>query len=156
MSAPSPANSCGCGWRRPLLATLLISVAGVFLVAGTLKAWDPAAFADDLRNYRLFPWPAAVALALYLPWLEISVGIAVLHPRTRRAALWLALALCIGFLATLLQAWARGLDISCGCLGKGTSSGLAEALLRAAALAFATVKLLAYTPRACAPHHSSP
>ncbi len=47
------------------------AVAGIFIYAGALKAIDPVQFASDIDNYKILPWPVSVALAFYLPWLEI-------------------------------------------------------------------------------------
>jgi uncharacterized membrane protein YphA (DoxX/SURF4 family) len=95
---------------------------GVFVVAGILKAIDPEHFFHDVQNYDLIPWWAAiVALAFYLPWLEIICGIAVLARPLRSGALILVSAMLLTFIAALVVAWARGLDISCGCFG-GTAS----------------------------------
>src|SRR5205807_10563128 len=49
-------------------------VAGIFIYAGAIKALDPVQFASDIDNYKILPWPVSVALAFYLPWLEIFCG----------------------------------------------------------------------------------
>jgi hypothetical protein len=46
-------------------------LAAVFIYAGAVKALDPVQFASDIDNYKILPWPVSVALAFYLPWLEI-------------------------------------------------------------------------------------
>src|SRR5437773_12042740 len=60
-----------------LLRIVDLIVAGVFIYAGALKALDPGLFASDIVNYKLPPWPISVALAFYLPWLEIVCVFAV-------------------------------------------------------------------------------
>ena len=50
-------------------------LAGIFIYAGALKAFDPVQFASDIDNYKILPWPVSVALAFYLPWLEIFCGL---------------------------------------------------------------------------------
>jgi uncharacterized membrane protein len=109
---------------KPKLAHLVsLIVATVFIVAGVLKALDPASFADAIRNYRLVPWTADVALALYLPCLEIVAGISLFWRKTRKGGLLLLAALLAGFLAALVSASVRGLNIACGCFGSGAKSG---------------------------------
>lgn len=100
---------------------LRLAVAGVFLTAGVLKAWEPARFALDVHHYQLLPWVLSAAAAFYLPWLEIVCGAALFVRKVERGALLIALILTTIFLAALISAWSRGLDISCGCFG---SSGL--------------------------------
>ncbi|MGC3988693.1 MAG: MauE/DoxX family redox-associated membrane protein [Chthoniobacteraceae bacterium] len=108
--------------RKASSLLLLFVVAVVFIVAGGLKAKDPAAFAEDIRNYRIVPWSANVVLALYLPWLEIAIGGGLLWRRTRGGGLLLALGMLLVFLVAIASAWWRGLNISCGCFGSGTPS----------------------------------
>ena len=90
---------------------------GLFVAAGALKAWDPAGFAADIFHYRLVPWSVAVGLSLYLPWLEVIAGGALLLGRGRRAGLWVVSALMAVFAGAALWAAVRGLDIGCGCFG---------------------------------------
>ena len=50
-------------------------VALVWLAAGALKLIDPAAFARDIEHYRLVPAVVAATLSVYLPWLELVLGV---------------------------------------------------------------------------------
>jgi putative oxidoreductase len=92
-------------------------VAGVFIYAGVLKAIDPVRFAMDIDNYKMLPWSVAVALAFYLPWLEIFCGIALIVRRVYRGGLSILIALTLVFLIATIAAKIRGLDITCGCFG---------------------------------------
>ncbi len=110
------------GW-----AVARIALGAVFVAAGALKALAPDDFAWAIYNYRLLPYPAAAALALYLPWREILCGVGVCWSRTRVGALSLLCALCLVFAGALASAWGRQLDIACGCFGSGHAG--ARALL---------------------------
>ncbi len=103
---------------------------GVFVYAGAVKAWDPAAFLLDIRSFELLPDPWAAWLAMSLPWLEIFAGLAVMTGLLRAGGLLLLNACLLAFLAAILIAWARGLDIRCGCFGSGGSSEYVELLVR--------------------------
>lgn len=103
-------------WRL-LWRVLDIIIAAVFIYAGTLKVIDPVHFARDIDNYKMLPWPAAVASAFYLPWLEILCGIALLVRRFYQGSLTILTGLTVVFLIASIAAKARGLDISCGCFG---------------------------------------
>lgn len=107
---------------------------GVFVYAGAVKAWDPAAFLLDIRSFELLPDPWAAWLAMSLPWLEIFAGLAVMTGLLRAGGLLLLNACLLGFLAAILIAWARGLDIRCGCFGSGGSSEYVELVVRDLAL----------------------
>ena len=90
---------------------------GLFVYAGVQKALDPFHFSVDIQNYRLIPIDGASALALYLPWLEIVCGSALIFRRWQRGALLVLTVLMGVFIFALGQAWARGLDVTCGCFG---------------------------------------
>ncbi len=63
--------------RRFVWRIVDVIVAGIFIYAGVLKVLDPVQFANDIDNYKILPWPISVALAFYLPWLEIFCGLAL-------------------------------------------------------------------------------
>jgi hypothetical protein len=54
---------------------------------------------------------------LFLPWLEILCGLALVVRRLYAGALSILLGLMLVFIAGTLAARARGIDISCGCFG---------------------------------------
>jgi putative oxidoreductase len=114
---------------------------GAFGYAALQKLADPQSFAVDIGNYHLLPYPLTLALAVYLPWLELVCAVAVLSRWRDRGALTVLLALCLFFSLALTSAWMRGLDIRCGCFGSNTEpTSIPIALLRAlgfGAIAFA-------------------
>lgn len=80
------------------------------------------------------PWPVAAGLALYLPWLELVAAAALFWPGFRASGAAILTGLSAVFAVALGSALMRGLDISCGCFGSDTASGLAGPLIRALAL----------------------
>ena len=120
-----------------LLAFFLrILVGGLFVYAGSLKAMHPGQFATDIDHYRLLPYFAIPPLALYLPWLEIISGAAVILGPGRRGGLTLLLILSLVFAAALGSAWARHLNISCGCFGSRDTHSLGVSFVRDILLCF--------------------
>ncbi len=115
----------------PRLLELLIAL--LFLYAGAAKALDPATFTTDVENYRLLPALPSALVAVYLPWLELVTALALLLNRLRAASLLLLLAMGAAFSVALASAWARSLDISCGCFGTQGGS-VVPALIRALVL----------------------
>jgi len=95
----------------------------ILLAAGCLKVLDPADFAVDIQNYRLVPWTWGVLLALYLPWVEILCGGALLLHRAYRGALCITAGLFAVFVAAYGSTRLRGLDVACGCFGHGVHRG---------------------------------
>ena len=119
---------------------------GVFVAAGALKLTDPATFAADIGQFRLLPVPASLALAVWLPWIEVVAGAAVLWRRRERGGLLLLTALAIAFSLALASAWWRGLDLECGCFGAVAPAAPALALARSAILAGLGIFLLHRLP----------
>lgn len=101
------------------------AVAAVFIIAAWAKIQNPAGFVADLRNYRLLPWWSLHAVALILPWWELLAALALLLPSWRRAGALLTMLMGFLFIVSVTQALFRGLDISCGCFGHGSSGAKA-------------------------------
>jgi putative oxidoreductase len=107
---------------RPILRVarllLRVAIAALFLFAAITKLVDPSSFAQQIANYQLTPWPATAVLSVFLPALELCVGISLLLGRWESGALvWVAILLTI-FSGALLSAIVRGLSIDCGCFGR--------------------------------------
>ncbi|MEI4270507.1 MauE/DoxX family redox-associated membrane protein [Klenkia sp. LSe6-5] len=105
---------------RPLLATAArLLLGGVLVVAGALKLPDPAAAARAVRAYQLLPEALVGPVAFGLPVVEIAVGLALLAGVFVRTAALATAVLLVVFLVGIVSAWARGLQIDCGCFGGG-------------------------------------
>lgn len=94
-----------------------LTVGGIFIYAGAIKAFDPIQFANDIDNYKTLPWFISVRLAFYLPWLEILCGLALVFRFLYRGGLSILIILITLFIAATVAAKVRGLDITCGCFG---------------------------------------
>jgi putative oxidoreductase len=92
-------------------------VGGIFIYAGALKMLDPVQFANDIDNYKILPWTVGVALAFYLPWLEIFSGLALIFRFLYRGGLSILIMSILIFIGATVAAKVRGLDITCGCFG---------------------------------------
>ncbi len=114
----------------------------VFCYAGLAKAVDRGAFAVDIDHYRLLPFSTVAPLALYLPWLEIAAGVAVIAGPLRRGGLLTLALLNAVFAVAIGSALMRGIEINCGCFGPGLSLPLWLGLLRNLVLGGASVWLL--------------
>ena len=96
-----------------LIGRLILSAA--FILAALPKIQDPAAFAISVEGYRVVTANLAMWIALMLPWLELVAGFGLLIPQIRRGSNLIIALLLIVFIALHASAWARGLDINCGC-----------------------------------------
>ncbi len=100
---------------------LQLALAAVFIYAGVVKLHDPATFATEIINYRLWPGLAPY-LAVTLPGVEVVVGAALLVPDStwRSAAAVAAVALLGVFTGAVLAAVVRHIDVRCGCFGEAS------------------------------------
>lgn len=124
----------------PVVWILRLIVGGVFVYASLDKIQNPQAFAQAISNYRILPYNLLHPIALFLPWLEMICGGALIIGFRQRAAAWLLALMTLIFIFGITSALSRGLDISCGCFhtegGHGVGIDLLwrDALLMAGAL----------------------
>jgi uncharacterized membrane protein YphA (DoxX/SURF4 family) len=100
-----------------LIARLVVG--GVWIVAGSLKLPDPAESVRAVRAYRLLPEATVHAVGYGLPFLEITVGLLLVLGLGTQVAAAISAFLLVLFIVGISTAWARGLQIDCGCFGGG-------------------------------------
>ena len=105
--------------RAPSTAYLILIgrliVSAVFILAALPKIQDPASFTTSVEGYRVVTGDFAAWIALALPWLELVAGFGLLIPQIRRGSALVIALLLIAFIVLHASAWARGLDVNCGC-----------------------------------------
>jgi uncharacterized membrane protein YphA (DoxX/SURF4 family) len=106
-------------WRLWLATAARLVLAGVLIVAGWLKLPDPAESVRAVRAYQLLPESVVPSVGHGLPLLEILVGVLLLIGFATRFAAAVAGLLMLAFIIGISSAWARGLEINCGCFGNG-------------------------------------
>ncbi len=106
------------GWLWISTAARL-GLAAVWLVAGGLKVGDLAASGRAVNAYRLMPFEVAKVVGAALPFLEIALGLLLLAGLAVRLSGAIAAVILVIFIAGIVSAWARGLQIDCGCFSKG-------------------------------------
>ena len=105
---------------RPWLATAArLLLAAVWVWAGVAKIGDPAAAVRAVRAYRLLPEWLAQGVGYGLPFLELALAALLLAGLATRVAAAVSAGLLAVFLAGMISAAARGLQIECGCFGGG-------------------------------------
>jgi uncharacterized membrane protein YphA (DoxX/SURF4 family) len=105
---------------RVAAVLLRIALGVVFVYAAWLKLRDPwQMFAMSIDSYQLLPMWAVRVVARTLPLLELLLGVLLL------AGLWLRFSagatslLLLGFFVLMIRAWAKHMEINCGCFGPG-------------------------------------
>lgn len=96
-----------------------LGLAAVWLVSGTIKALDPDQTYIAVRAYDVLPTGVVSVVATVLPFLELALGVLLLVGLGTRAVAALSAVVLVVFVAGVVQAWARGLSIDCGCFGGG-------------------------------------
>ncbi len=94
-------------------------VGGVWIVAGLLKLPDPAGSVRAVRAYDLLPESVVPVVGYGLPIVELLVGLTLVIGLLVRIGALLSCILFIAFIIGISAAWARGLQIDCGCFGGG-------------------------------------
>ena len=130
-----------------LFARLILG--GVLFVAGYLKVSAPDKSQMAVRAYEMLPISVANALGLVLPFAEVAIGALLILGSLTRAMAALGGFTMVIFIIAISQAWARGLNIDCGCFGGGGAvepgqTKYLQEILRDAGLAFLAAYLIRY------------
>lgn len=105
---------------KTTLFIIALAFGALFLWSGVAKIKDPVSFADAVRNYRLIGDPFVAVAAIFIPWVEVFAAIGVMTDRFRKGSAAILTVSLIVFTTAIVIAWARGLDITCGCFGDET------------------------------------
>ncbi|MFI5936827.1 MauE/DoxX family redox-associated membrane protein [Actinoplanes sp. NPDC051494] len=110
-------------WKTWLATAARLGLAAVWLIAGGLKVGDLAASGRAVNAYQIFPYDVARVIGAAQPFLEIALGLLLLAGLAVRLSAGISAALLIVFIAGIVSAWTRGLQIDCGCFSTGGELG---------------------------------
>jgi uncharacterized membrane protein YphA (DoxX/SURF4 family) len=96
-----------------------LTLGGVLFVAGYLKVDKLEVSQMAVRSYELLPIPIANFLGQTLPFFEVVIGLLLILGAATRVVAALGGFTMFIFIIAIGQAWARGLNIDCGCFGGG-------------------------------------
>jgi putative oxidoreductase len=99
-------------WLHRLLGLVL---GGIFLYAAHAKVLDPRPLVTIIWNYRILPPGPVNLMAIYMPWMELVVGLALVTGFKRRAAALCSVGLLVAFMVALGINAVRGVNVACGC-----------------------------------------
>lgn len=104
--------------RSYLLPVFRFILGLVFVYASFGKILDPKAFAENLLDYHIFNSATLVRyLAVTLPWVEWFCGMFLILGVFVRSISILTSCMLVVFIAAMISAMIRGLEIDCGCFG---------------------------------------
>ncbi len=111
----------------PWLATAArLVLGGVWIAAGASKVADLAESVRAVRAYQVLPEWAVPAVGAGLPLLEIALGLMLVVGFSVRFGAVVSAVLLAVFIAGIVSASARGLQIDCGCFGGGGELGAGQ------------------------------
>jgi len=146
-------------WLHRILAVVL---GGIFLYAAHDKLLDPRPLVTIIWGYRLVPPELTNLIAIYMPWMELLVGLGLVTGIGRRAAAGWATVLLFFFTTALVINAVRGINVACGCFSTSADdvqNAWLLALRDLPMLAAAVILTFSHprprpSPRSGAPHSS--
>jgi len=147
------------GFRNRWLHRILgIVLGGIFLYAASGKLLDPRPLVTIIWNYRILPAGPINLMAIYMPWMELLVGLALVSGFKRRAAAAWASALLCSFTVALFVNAVRGIDVACGCFSTSAEDVQNAWLLvlRDSPMLLAALVMLVFPPAATPSHPAKP
>ena len=114
---------------RPLFIwAARLAVAGLFLAACIAKIRDPEAFALAVSRYRILPAEFVNLVAIILPWIELTAGLAVLAApaRARAAGALIIAGMLTVFTIAISLTLLRGIEASCGCFSTRADAAVSD------------------------------
>ena len=94
-------------------------LAAVWLYSGLIKLLNPLESRQAVQAYELLPSDLVPMVAVGLPAFEVILGLLLVLGLFLRPVAVLSGALLLVFIGGIISAWARGLQIDCGCFGGG-------------------------------------
>ena len=130
--------------------TLGIALGGIFVYAAYAKLLDPRPLVTIIWGYRIVPPGPINLMAIYMPWLELLVGLGLVTGVARRAAALWAVALLIVFELALGINALRGVNVACGCFSSSAEDvhNAWILVLRDLPMLAAALVMLVFPPRA--------
>ena len=98
----------------------------VFIIASYHKILDPASFSNNIHNFHITPSAVENLAALFIPWLELILGVVLIFGVFLEGSISLTIGLYIFFIFILSQAVFRGIDVHCGCFKTEADAGVAD------------------------------
>lgn len=116
--------------NKYLLIAFRIILGAIFIYASVNKLFNAEEFAKAIKNYDMMPLGVINMLAIILPYVEFITGILLVTGIYKKGSSAIAILSLFVFLIALTTAFARGLDINCGCFSLENTSSKSDILTR--------------------------
>lgn len=131
------------GAAKVFMLAARIILGAIFIYAAYVKLRDPwELFAMSIDSYQVLPLRMAEMAARVIPWLELAIGLMLI------AGVWLRISgtivslMLLTFFTLMVRAYAKGMQINCGCFGPGEAISW-KTLLRDGSMAAAAIAMTA-------------
>jgi uncharacterized membrane protein YphA (DoxX/SURF4 family) len=146
LDAPSPHTAPAIASSRPARLFVLVArlvLGAVFVYAAYMKLRDPwELFAMSINSYDVLPLAMAETAARVIPWLELALGVMLISGLWLRISGTILSLILLTFFSLMVRAYAKGMQINCGCFGPGEIISL-KTLLRDGSMAAAAIAMTA-------------
>ena len=116
--------------NKYLLIVLRLILGAIFIYASVNKLFHGEEFAKAIKNYEMLPLFTINFLAIILPYIEFVTGILLITGIYKKGSSAIAILSLVVFLIALTSAYARGLDINCGCFSLENTASKSDILTR--------------------------
>lgn len=118
-----------------------IVLGAVFVYAAYVKLRDPwQLFAMSINSYDVLPLAMAETAARVIPWVELALGLMVISGIWLRISGTILSLVLLTFFTLMVRAYAKGMQINCGCFGPGEAISW-KTLLRDGSMAAAAIAM---------------
>ena len=114
--------------KNPIVIIILrLILGGIFIYASIDKIANPHEFAKNISHYHLVPFGLENIISIFLPWLELIIGVGLIVGFMVDGSVVLSMSLLVMFIVAISSAILRGYNIDCGCgLKDGEMVGLSK------------------------------
>jgi len=125
LTLPSETQASTGKWARVFFLLSRLFLGGILVYASYDKILHPVPFAEIVFNYQILPDLLVNLVSLFLPWIELLVGLSLILGIWSPGSVLICTFLLVVFFSALVFNMAKGLDIDCGCFTTsiGPSSG---------------------------------
>lgn len=93
-------------------------LSALFIFGGCLKIFGPEEMRQSIEGFQFVTGDLAVFGAYFIPWFEVTCGIALFFDKTRAAAAFLLCGFMLLITLATFLAWQKGISLHCGCFGR--------------------------------------
>ncbi len=126
-----------------MLASRLV-LGAVFVYAAYIKLRDPwQLFAMSIDSYQVLPLSMAETAARVIPWFELVIGLMLIAGIWLRVSGTIVSLMLLTFFTLMVRAYAKGMQINCGCFGPGEAISW-KTLLRDGSMVAAAIAMTVF------------